>query len=48
MAASAEQAEECGAAWQDRKVCQSDVAVLTGNIRQQSTLQINVQQVLSV
>lgn len=48
MPASAEQAKERGPAGQEGKVWQSDVVLLTGNIRQRRPLQINVQQVLGV
>lgn len=40
--------EQRGAARPEGKVRQSDVALLTGNIRQRRPLQINVQQVLGV
>lgn len=48
MPASAEQPEERGPAGLEGKVWQSDVVLLTGNIRQRRPLQINVQQVLGV
>lgn len=49
MPASVEQTKERSAAGHDGgKVWQSDAVLLTGNIRQQRPLQINVQQVLGV
>lgn len=45
---STEQAEQRGPAGNEGKVWQSDVVLLSGNIRQRSPLQINVQQVLGV
>lgn len=47
MPASAGQTLERGRAWKERKVWQSDVVLLTGNIRRRP-LQINVEQVLGV